>query len=137
MDMTMDRVGNGYRLCVFVDLNGRIGDGVLLKFQERSMMEGEWWSSVLKGCCVWVTHTSNTRVCTSTQGCLIELLRGTTRLAVHAVPYPRGERNLIIGNVGERAASGKRIERRSLKPGVGGRTQRGRYCGREKGKAKG
>ena len=28
MDMTVDRVGNGYRLCVLRDLNGWIGDRV-------------------------------------------------------------------------------------------------------------
>ena len=30
-------------------------------------MEEEWWSSVLKGDCMWVTHTSCTRVCINTQ----------------------------------------------------------------------
>ena len=30
-------------------------------------MGGEWWSSVLKGGCVWVTHTLNIRICISTQ----------------------------------------------------------------------
>ena len=30
-------------------------------------MEEEWWSPVLKGDCVWVAHTSNTRVCISTK----------------------------------------------------------------------
>ena len=28
MDRTMDRVGNGYRFCVLVDMNGWIGDRV-------------------------------------------------------------------------------------------------------------
>ena len=31
-----------------------------LDFQDRTKMGEEWWSSVLKGGCVWVTHTSNT-----------------------------------------------------------------------------
>ena len=31
-------------------------------------MAEEWRSSVLKGGCVWVTHTLNTRICISTQG---------------------------------------------------------------------
>ena len=29
---------------------------MLLEFLERMKMGEEWWSSVLKGGCVWVTH---------------------------------------------------------------------------------
>ena len=31
-------------------------------------MGEEWWSSVLQEGCVWITHTSNTRICINTQG---------------------------------------------------------------------
>ena len=71
----MDRVGNKYRSCMLGDLNGWIGDRVraqvqlvLLEFQERMKMGEEWWSSVLKGGCLWITHNLNTRIHTSAQG---------------------------------------------------------------------
>ena len=44
MDRIVDRVGNGYRLCVLEDLNGWIGDRVragiigVLGFQERKII---------------------------------------------------------------------------------------------------
>ena len=66
LEKIVDRVRNRYRLCVLGDMNGWIGDR--MEFQERMIMEEEWWSSVLKGGCVWVTHTSNIRVYISTQG---------------------------------------------------------------------
>ena len=50
----MDIVGNGHILCVLGNLNGWTGDRV------RTIMEGGWWSSVLKGGCMWVTNTLNT-----------------------------------------------------------------------------
>ena len=53
---------------------------------------------------------------------MTDLLLGITRLAVHEVPYRRGEQDLIIDNVGEWTESGKRIGRPSLRSG----TRRGR-----------
>ena len=44
MDRILDRVWNGYRLCILGDLNGRI--------EERMITAEEWWSSVLKGDCL-------------------------------------------------------------------------------------
>ena len=40
---------------------------------------------------------------------MVDLLGSITRLAVYAVPYRRGARDLIIGHVGERTMSGKQI----------------------------
>ena len=40
---------------------------MLLEFQERMIMVEEWWSLVLKGVYVWVTHTLNIGVCKSAQ----------------------------------------------------------------------
>ena len=71
MDRIMDRVGNRYRLCMLGDLKGWIGDRVRVSIIGAfgvSRENEEWWSSVLKGGCLWVTHTSNTRICISTQG---------------------------------------------------------------------
>ena len=41
---------------------------MFLEFHERMIMVEEWWSSMLKGDCVWVTCTLSTSVCISTQG---------------------------------------------------------------------
>ena len=59
MDMTLDSLGNGYRLCILGDLNVWIGDRtragimVLLEFQERMILVEEWWSFAKKGDSVW------------------------------------------------------------------------------------
>ena len=67
MDRTVNRVGNGHRLCVLGDLNGWIGERV------RAGITGAFGRRVMKFYvergCVWVTHTSSTRVCINTQGC--------------------------------------------------------------------
>ena len=59
------------------DLNGWIGNrtkaGITGAFEvpgenNNVIMAEEWWSSMLKGLCVWVTHTLSTGVCISTEG---------------------------------------------------------------------
>ena len=52
MDRILDRVGNGYRLCILRDLNGWIGDGMRPGITAAFGVPEEWWSSVLKGDCV-------------------------------------------------------------------------------------
>ena len=57
VDMIMDKVGEGYELCILGDLNEWIRDrvraGITGDFgvQEEIMVE-EWWISVLKRGCV-------------------------------------------------------------------------------------
>ena len=58
----------------------------------------------------------------------LDLLGGITRLAVHAQPYRRGVRDLIIGHVGEQTVSGKWIGCCNLKLG----TQRKRFRSRKR-----
>ena len=69
----MDRVGNGYRLCMLGDLNegirGRVRAGITGAFG----VPGENYNRrrveefrVERGMCVCVTHTLSTRVCIST-----------------------------------------------------------------------
>ena len=43
---------------------------MFLEFQERMRMVEEWWSSLLKKDCVWVTHTlhKHTRVARGQDG---------------------------------------------------------------------
>ena len=65
-----------------------------------------------------------------------------TQFAVHTVPYRREARDLIIGHVGERTATRKRIESRSLKPGTKQRRRKDaqseeEIAGREKGDGEG
>ena len=74
MDRAMDKIGNGYILCVLGNLNGWIGDKVRADITGAFGVSGEnekgedWWSSMLKGDCVWITYTLNTRICISKQG---------------------------------------------------------------------
>ena len=67
----LERLGQGYgysRLWVLGDLNRWVRDRVrasipvFLEFQENDN-ERKWWSSVLKGACVGVTHILSTRAC--------------------------------------------------------------------------
>ena len=62
---------------------------------------------------------------------MTDLLGNITRLTVHAVSYHRGARDLIIGHVGERSASGKRIGRRSLRSGTQGGRDKDAQSGEE------
>ena len=70
----MHRLGNEYRSCVLGDLDGWIGDWARADINGAFEVPGknENGISVLEFCgeggCLWVTHTSNTRVCISTRG---------------------------------------------------------------------
>ena len=72
MDRTVNRVGNGYRLCVLEDLNGWIGDRVRAGITGAFGVprENDNGRRKVEFCVesVWVTHTSNTKICISTQG---------------------------------------------------------------------
>ena len=54
----LDNIENGYRLCIWRDLNRWIGDNtranitMLLEFQERMIIAEEWWTFVQKRDCV-------------------------------------------------------------------------------------
>ena len=41
---------------------------MLLEFQERMIIAEEWWTSVLKGDCVYIMYTLSTRVFITTHG---------------------------------------------------------------------
>ena len=59
MDMNLDSVGNGYRLCILGDLNGWIGDRARTGITGAFGVPGENENGrtvVEKGYCVWVTY---------------------------------------------------------------------------------
>ena len=68
MDRILDRVWNGYRLCILGYLYGWIGDRTRADIAGTFGVPEEWWSSMLKGNCVWVMHSLSTGVRKSTQG---------------------------------------------------------------------
>ena len=61
LNRIVDRVGNGYRLCVLEDLNGwtegRVRAGIIGAFgvsgeNDKEKKKKQWWSSVLNGVCL-------------------------------------------------------------------------------------
>ena len=66
MDRILDRVGNGSKW--MERKYGESRHNWCFWNSRIMMMVEEWRSSVLKGDCIWVTHTLSTGVCISTQG---------------------------------------------------------------------
>ena len=75
MVRTLDRAGDGYRLCIPGDLNGWVGDRMRTGITDTFRVSGENDNGrsvvelLLKGDCVCITYTLSTGVCISTQGC--------------------------------------------------------------------
>ena len=59
----------------------------------------EWWSSVLKGGCVWVTHTLNTRVVRSQEGVTVKSMIDLGLVKKDILHYAQGVRS-VKGRMG-------------------------------------
>ena len=67
MDRILNKIWNGYRLCILGDLNGWIGDRTRASISGAFGVLGENDNGRRVGICMWIIHTLNTGVYVSTQ----------------------------------------------------------------------